>query len=124
MIQLDGIEVKVGSQMWAVQLGWVTVTGVNSGCYSIETHTPIFGHAGFTVDGCYIQDGPRSLFWDEVKIIPPAKPKRIVKKEVVKYINDAGVKFLLDIGTKCVGYRADQDECYSHKVTLTFEVEE
>jgi len=87
---LDGIEVKVGDRLWSLCIGWVIVANVNAdGTILAKPSYP-------TTEWCWTVDGKkfhntkealRDIYWDEVKITPPPKPKRKVKKVIEKWMN-------------------------------------
>lgn len=72
MATLDGIEVVVGDKVFSLLHGWGTVIGIRSpyveADFSTGNHTISCGN------------GSRLLYWDEVVITPPPKPKKKVKK--------------------------------------------
>lgn len=82
-IYLDEIKVEVGSRMYSTQYGWGEVDEIED--YELEDY-PICFISDSGYDETYDREGgshedcPRSLFWDEIKIIPPAPPKPKVKK--------------------------------------------
>ena len=78
MIELDGKEIKIGDMLWNPMFGWGEVINIESNVSRPLMLTFKYGIFLFKKDGSY-GDGPRSLFWDEVKIVPP-KPKQKVKK--------------------------------------------
>ena len=78
MIELDGRGIKVGDMLWNPMFGWGEVKNIESNASRPLMLTFKYGNFLFEKDGSY-GDGPRSLFWDEVKIVPP-KPKQKVKK--------------------------------------------
>ena len=76
MITLDGRELKVGDRLWSTAYGWVEVKQTEPDlAFAIRTTL-----GSYSASGKYSTYGPRSLFWDEVKIDPPPPPKRKVKK--------------------------------------------
>lgn len=62
---------KVGDKVWCLWYGkWSTITDiVIESVYPIKT-----GIDSYTMDGRLNPEIARSLFWDEVKIVPPEKP--------------------------------------------------
>jgi hypothetical protein len=86
----DFSEAKVGDRVWNIGLGWGTINNI------IKTHTTDYPIAilfdcgeeeEFTKDGRFwLRHKHPTLFWDEVKIIPPPRPKRKVKKVVEGWI--------------------------------------
>ena len=79
-IFLDGHEVKVGDRLYCLHYGWGTVSDIFvGGSYPLFL---MFGEntVTYTVDGKQFLRQKRALYWDEVKIIPPPKPGKKVKK--------------------------------------------
>lgn len=76
---------KVGDRVWSSRTGWTKIVSVNEGFnYPIETEEI----NSYTHGGLYkITDMLPTLFWDEVKIIPPPKPKKKVKKFISGWLS-------------------------------------
>jgi len=92
-------DAKVGDRVWSPIGGWGTV--ISTSCnskhpdYPIEIKYDVYDRGvydrgdksstlrTFRHDGSVFGDGNQVLFWDEVKIIPPPKPKRKAKKHLV-----------------------------------------
>jgi hypothetical protein len=78
MITLDGIEVKVGDRLWSVACGKFCVVEAMD---KTEADYPIVAKEdSWTTDGKLYSYLARDLYWDKVEIIPPPKPKKMVKK--------------------------------------------
>lgn len=78
----DFKDAKVGDRVWSVRFGWGEVVALHTGVpYPIQARFVNFTHR-YSYNGVYIDDGLPTLFWDEVKIIPPPKPKKftVIKK--------------------------------------------
>jgi hypothetical protein len=77
-------DAKVGDRVWDITSGWGKINNI----ISWPTEYPVvvvFGEDEFPYSYTYqgrmtTSDINPSLFWDEVKIIPPPKPKQKVKK--------------------------------------------
>lgn len=79
--------VKVGDRLWlriATFEGWGTVSRVtldpppySSICVSYSSYPNMIW---ITKNGKEYSHGSQVAFWDEVHIIPPSRPKRLVKK--------------------------------------------
>lgn len=86
---------KVGDRVWSIRHGWGTVTSNFFGRSNPYVLSILFldrdgdeRYIGYTVDGRENHnDEFPSLFWDEVKITPPLRPKRKVKKVVEGWVN-------------------------------------
>lgn len=93
---------KVGDRVWDIIHGWGCVTeycdAMVSGIYVIfsipkdsedSSVTKIFYWFDGTVSRLYHQNGcdTRTLFWDEIKIKPPPRPKEKVKKTIKAWVN-------------------------------------
>lgn len=85
---------KVGDRVWNICKGWATVTRIDF----ITSFKQMLCSAQFdkvnTLTEHFFVDGKEftsdlnpSWFWDEVKIVAPERPKRLVKKEVVGWAN-------------------------------------
>lgn len=80
--------VKVGNKVWSIIHGWGTVKRFITGLYPIEVVFNDSTVKSFAFNG-KLSEGHtnRTLFWDEIKISPPPRPKRKVKKTVIRYVN-------------------------------------
>ena len=80
-IYLDGLVVKPGDKLWSTVAGWITVHMILPGAqYPI---TCLNGESSYDATGRYFNNGrdrPRCLFWNEVKIVPPAPPAQTVTR--------------------------------------------
>lgn len=98
----DFQNVKIGDRVWDFIHGWGFVDSVTEDSFIVH-----FGQNLFKIDFGYFKrnarstliSGPRTLFWDEVKIIPPPKPRKRVKKVTKGWIN---IKKYLTIGRPVV----------------------
>ena len=77
--------VKVGDRLWLRMNsydGEVTVAGID--CTSITVHIGVVGWypVCLALNGTMDKHGPQVLFYDKVEIIPPPRPKRMVKKTI------------------------------------------
>lgn len=70
---------KSGDKLWSPMFGWGEVIDITSACITILSSSN--HETYFNLNGSYFKNGPQCLFYDEVKIIPPSKPKE--KKVVV-----------------------------------------
>ena len=75
-------DARVGDRVWSVSQGWGVIADINKSKYPVVVE---FKESGtrrvFTYEGRWVAtDSYPTLFWDEVKIVPPPKPVRIVKK--------------------------------------------
>jgi hypothetical protein len=75
-------EAKVGDRVWDVLWGWGTIEGIKMHeDYPIRVKFDGGRYDYFTVGGFIeTENNNRSLFWDEVKLEAPERPKRKVKK--------------------------------------------
>ena len=87
-------DAKVGDRVWSDRWGWGQVTeirSINSTEYPILVEFNVNGRHQFntyTFSGRdYIHHIHPSLFWDEIAIISPPKPKRRVKKVLEGWVN-------------------------------------
>lgn len=72
-------DVKAGDRVWGVADHWGTVEKIRGEDFVVRFDRGVT--ASFSFEGkVYPNDGYPSLFWDEVKIIPPPRPKRRVTK--------------------------------------------
>jgi hypothetical protein len=96
MIELDGREVKVGDKMWSPIGGWCRVEDIDEGmdCIDVVFLDDEDNLISLFANCSYYKNGPRCLFWDEVKIIPPPPPKEPEKKWIWTFIVlDAGHEY-------------------------------
>lgn len=80
-IMMDGEPLEVGDRVWCMVNGWVKFdTFVNNTYYPVRCS----GANGkeyylYTIDFQQELNTGRILYWDEIKITPPPKPKKKVK---------------------------------------------
>lgn len=80
----DFSTVKVGDKLWSPIFGWGKVRMVDSSfIFIIPDNEKIQTHSFHVKGGSHLIGGPQCLFWDEVEMIPPPKPKKIVVIEDV-----------------------------------------
>lgn len=80
-IMMDGEELKAGDCVWCFFNGWMIVDDIIKSAYLypvICKKTSGLSYS-YTKDFKVISGGNRLLYWDEVKVIPPNKPKLEVK---------------------------------------------
>ena len=71
-MKLHGEEIKPGDRVWHILLGWQTVSRiVPEAAYPIRMGGYSLNSDGYESD----TDKSPSIFWDEVHITPPPKPK-------------------------------------------------
>ena len=86
---------KVGDRVWSVEFGWGTVKYINNEYQSLfikvifDENDEDYGLIQYELHGLKLDHGlytnRRTLFWDEIKIVPPTRPKRTVVKFVRRY---------------------------------------
>ena len=91
----DFSTVKVGDRLWLrdnFYEGWVEVVTIYPTCFKVSAG-PSFEH-WLSKSGKWADDGPQVLFYDKVEIIPPPRPKRMVKKTMMvrPYLSDNRIK--------------------------------
>lgn len=115
MSYFDGI--KVGDRVWSIEYGWGFVKELKNTCYPIVVQFDSEDHQQFTMNGKFFTNSPnQSLFWDEVKITPPPRPKVKEKKSETKWTSicvetGKAVDFLY--GSVVCAERAVKGSCYS-----------
>ena len=80
----DFSTVKVGDRLWLrdnFYEGWVEVVTIYPTCFKVSAG-PSFEH-WLSKSGKWADDGPQVLFYDKVEIVPPPRPRRMVKKTVM-----------------------------------------
>ena len=117
---------KVGDRVWSVEYGWGTIEAIGKGAYPVVVSFDCGISIAHTFSG---NDGSvklQTLFWDEIKIEAPPRPKRkVVKKQKLwAVINCHGV--IVSVFTKqenaltyAQSWRLDCIE-----IPVTYEVEE
>lgn len=131
----------VGDRVWSIRKGWGTVIKVDTDSdYPIKVRLDVSERIeGYTYDGRFtsVDLGPE-LFWDEVHIVAPSKPKVKRSYEEVKWCNIYPISYSGCFGKLndkylygCLGNNPDivKDTGLSASVTVakvvfTFEVEE
>ena|SRR3990167_11041888 len=124
---------RVGDRVYWLTLGmWGEIVNIVP-AYSEEPRLEVrFADEGsisfywFTRSGSSgrISGESQTLFWDEVKIIPPPRPKRMVKKEIdVRVVRDESGIFAIPVQTTILAYTG-KVPTYIGEGKLTYEVEE
>lgn len=88
---------KVGDKVWSIQCGWGRISEILPGGYPITVEFNPFKCDGFTYCGKFrITDNDQSLFWDEVKIEAPVKPKKKLEQlTITRPYSDMGTEFIV-----------------------------
>ena len=118
--------IKVGDRVWSLQHGWMKVVDLDT--YSISGISTIgvkkensVNRISYYKDGkFYHADTFQSLFWDEVKIVPPPKPKKIVKKEVYGFV----ILDAIENDNEIIFCKKKTALTYIHPVKIVYEKEE
>lgn len=95
MCETDFSNAEVGDRVWELKKGWGTIYAIlpnilpnTMNSYSIEVRHDNGSIETYTISGLRQKyDITQSLFWDEVKITPPSRPKRKVKKVYEAWVN-------------------------------------
>lgn len=86
MAYFDGIQVE--DKVWHFEYGWGEVVASEGRDYPIRVKFKNDDEFTFTMSGkIYKGDISQSLFWDEIKITPPPKPKKKEKKTAECWAN-------------------------------------
>lgn len=120
-METDFRNAKVGDRVWSIAYGWGVVKKTD---YPYLEFKILVGFqkeisCSYTIDGIGGHGEFRTLFWDEVKIEPPPRPKRKVKKElkVMLYASEDDLRRGWIISSSC-GFKSPII------ATLTYETEE
>lgn len=104
--------------MWDVIYGKGVVSDVREGSFPVKVKFEDGGHEDYTFQGSFYEDGPRSLFFSEPKIIaetmPPTKPFVPKLKEGDKVLLKDKQGFFGE-GTVRVVYKECNDRIYISK---------
>lgn len=79
-------DAEVGDKVWSLYKGWGVIIGIKEGAkFPIEVGFGLSGNEYYSVDGkLWNSDLNPSLFWDEIKIVPPPPPKRkAIKRKAI-----------------------------------------
>ncbi len=89
MAETDFRNAVVGDRVWSIDAGWGKIIDTNhSSHYPINVCFDNGCTKSYGINGKFVEaDTIQSLFWDEIKIIPPERPKRKVKKVVEGWVN-------------------------------------
>ena len=133
MNETDFRNAQVGDRVWDVVLGHGSIEKIkgDSSSYPIVVLFDNDTREIYTVDGKVTMEYNRTLFWSEVQITPPPRPKRKKKVEIVRYANIYKNPRGMDSYQACI-YQTEEDaEMYKAsdrivivKVPIAFEVEE
>jgi len=81
---------KVGDRVWSSVFGaGIILDNANSKDFPIYVKFSNFC-ASFMTDGKRFKEERRTLFWEEIDMIPPERPKRKVKKVIEGWVNIYG----------------------------------
>lgn len=77
----DFHDAEVGDRVWSSVHGWGEVVGIGNVelMPSIKVRFKLCTACWFTLDGRSNVTQNRTLFWDEILMVPPPKPKKKVK---------------------------------------------
>jgi hypothetical protein len=82
---------RVGDRVCDVVYGWGTVSRIDEGAIFPVRVEFRKNHRKFTItyffSGQQTHGRPQTLFWDEIPIIAPPRPKRLVTKTAVGWMN-------------------------------------
>jgi hypothetical protein len=78
---------QVGDKVWSVEYGWGKIVDINNSLrYPITVEFNDFASLKlFSFHGSY--EDHQTLFWDEIPIVAPPRPKRMVRKAVEFWLN-------------------------------------
>jgi hypothetical protein len=117
-------DAKPGQKVWCVLNGWGVIKSINNSWgFPVRVYFEHIDYeVGYTYDGkLYDNNENPCLFWDEIQITPPPKPKRKVKKTVVVWLNP---KAIINGNGGCFYLTDDPTKEYLKPATLTYEIEE
>jgi hypothetical protein len=114
-------DAKVGDRIWNVVQGWGEVIQIdNDPIYPLGIQFENGITEKFTLDGKgNRRDKYPCLYWDEIQITPPPKPKRKVKRTVEGWVNPKNIDGKNDF---CIWMSSPTKNHVP--VTLTYEIEE
>jgi hypothetical protein len=78
---------RAGDRVWSVGYGWGTVESVSKGVYPVVVSFDCGIDVTYTFSGMPRSSGLQTLFWDEVKIEAPPRPRRKVMKTIDGWAN-------------------------------------
>ena len=114
---------RPGDRVWSMRHGWGVVEVVNDTDYPITVKFD-FCYKTFTFQGLeYEEDLIQVLFWDEVKIVAPPRPKRKVKT-VVAWANIYDANEVIYDTKFNADSKAGQDRIACVKLVGEYEVKE
>lgn len=113
-------QAKIGDRVWSNRNGWGGVKEISKDDKQIFVDFDNGCSCWFYFDGRYMNnDLYPELFWDEIQITPPPKPKKMVKKELQGWIGMVGFEEHIQY----IAFHKDESKGL-RKATLSFEVEE
>ena len=124
-------DAKVGDRVWWFPLGWSEIIDTNKDM-GILAKSPQGNVCWFLFNGRLASnDIYPTIYWDEIQITPPPKPKRKVKKTIegwanIYHLNPDGVTLLYMHNTKESAEKCNvkcEGVCAA-PATLTYEIEE
>ena len=126
-------DAKVGDKVWSVQEGWGEISQIApTSAWPVRVEFPNKNSNSYTFDGkeyeCH--DLP-TLFWDEVKIDPPPRPKRKGKRVLEGWVNIypaegwEGLRVSNSYPSRAIAAEAQGPDCVGqHHIHHEWEVEE
>jgi hypothetical protein len=122
---------QVGDRVWSYAYGWGTVTNhcpdSYTGRYPIVVKFDTGSATGtYTKQGKFTTTEPQTLFWDEIPIIAPPRPKRLVTKTAEVWINVYGYGPSINFfsSEEAANEIAGKSRIACVKLTGSYEVEE
>jgi hypothetical protein len=123
---------KVGDRVWSVEFGWGVVVDKKKDVFYVNftKRTYTKENVFYSFDGKAFKIGKsnQTLFWDEIKIVPPERPKRKVVRNIERWVNVYPGPIIKTAGCYENRYEADRRsdpgriDCV--KLTGTYEVYE
>ena len=126
-------DAKVGDKVWSVQEGWGEISQVDLGCeWPVMVEFQKGRQRTYAFDGREYPDHQHpTLFWDEVKIDPPPRPKRKVKRVLEGWVNIypaegwEGLHVSNSYPSRAIAAKAQGPDCVGqHHIRHEWEVEE
>jgi hypothetical protein len=92
---------RVGDAVWSLEFGWGILKAVKLNLGRLNVNFDNGEDETYLFTGQTYTELKQTLFWDEIPITAPPRPKRLVTKRIEVYVRiskDGNIRFVYDAG--------------------------